>query len=85
LLEILLELCTAGLCFWIVRSQVHKHADAAHSLGLLRGCHKGHYGRTANQTDEFSPPHVRPQGQLKVILAVQPRLVKGRPDVRFGS
>src|SRR5262245_25757334 len=34
---------------------------------------------------ELSPPHCNPRGLGQIILAVQTRDVKGRPNVRFGS
>ena len=48
----------AGLCFRIIRGQVHEHADAPHPLGLLRvRRERPRRRRAADQRDELAPSH----------------------------
>jgi hypothetical protein len=47
------------LSFWIVRGEVHKHADAPHSLNLLCARRDLPRSRSAGKRDyEFPPPNV---------------------------
>ena len=61
LLQPLQERSDAGLRFGIVRGQVREHADAPHSLGLLRPRReRPRRRRTAEQRDELATFHVAP-------------------------
>jgi hypothetical protein len=48
----------AGLAFRIVSRGSRQHADAPHSLALLRTGHRRPRRRTAEQRDEVAPLHV---------------------------
>jgi hypothetical protein len=64
LLHSLQERRDASLSFPIVRRQVCQHADAPHSLGLLRACGERPRGRpAAEKANELTSPHIRTQGQ----------------------
>src|SRR6516165_8613384 len=48
----------AGLCFRIIRSEWHEHADAPHPLDLLRARReRPRHRRTAEKRDELAPVH----------------------------
>jgi hypothetical protein len=47
----------AGLPLGIVFVARHEHADAAHSLALLRASRKGPSRRAAEEGDEIAPVH----------------------------
>src|SRR5262245_8102630 len=47
----------ASLSFRIVRGQMHEHADAPHSLALLRARRHWQRSRTAEQRDELASFH----------------------------
>src|SRR5262249_39377134 len=49
----------ARLSFRIILRIVHQHCDPAHPVRLLRACRNGPGGRTAEKSDELSPPHSR--------------------------
>src|SRR5215468_6963292 len=51
-----MECCDTALSFGIVHSYVHKHADAAHPLALLRPRCQRPSRRSAEQRDELAPP-----------------------------
>jgi hypothetical protein len=57
-LKCLQECSSANLCFGIVFGQVHKHADAPHTLRLLRTRRDRPYHRTAEKRDELASLHV---------------------------
>jgi hypothetical protein len=53
----------AGLSFRIVRGQMHEHADAPHTLGLLRGRRKRpRRRRAADQCNDLAASHGTPPG-----------------------
>src|SRR5262245_62055390 len=52
-----MECWDAGLSFRIVRSYVHKHADASHPLALLRPCRERPRRRAPEQRDELAAFH----------------------------
>ena len=58
LLQCVLECRAAGLCFRMVRGQVHEHADAAHALGLRPRSKRPSGRHAAEQRDEVAPSHV---------------------------
>src|SRR5262245_42635216 len=57
LMQDLLERGEAGLTIWIVRGRVHEHADAPHSLALLRACPERPRGCAAEECDELAAFH----------------------------
>src|SRR5262249_34135247 len=40
-----------------IRAEVHQHANAAHSVGLLRACRERPSRRATNKCDELAPVH----------------------------
>jgi hypothetical protein len=54
----------AGSLLWIVLSKDNERADAPHPLRLLsaRG-ERPHHHRSADKTEKFPPPHIRPSAQ----------------------
>src|ERR1700742_5195025 len=66
--ELLKECADAGLILLIVRSCGQKHADAAHSIGLLRIGGNGHCRRAAEKRKEFAPPHPLPRSRQSFLL-----------------
>src|SRR5262249_1186671 len=56
-LQTLVERRKSILAFWIVRSPVHEHADAAHALALLPPRRERPRRRAAEQRDELAPLH----------------------------
>ena len=51
----------AGSLLRIVLSEGNEHADAPHALRLLRARReRPRHRRTADKTEKFPPPHVRP-------------------------
>jgi hypothetical protein len=62
-LQALCERRDARLTFRLIRAEVHQHANAAHSVGLLRPrCERPDNYGTNNSFDETTPSHCRPQG-----------------------
>ena len=58
LLQPLHEGRDAGLRFRLIGRRVHQHANATHSLGLLRARRERPSGcRAADERDELAPPH----------------------------
>src|SRR5262249_26331597 len=60
-LQRLLERGDAGLCFRIVRGERHEHADAPHTLELLRTRYERPSSCHAADSAEIAPPHVPPR------------------------
>ena len=61
----------AGLTFRIVRGCEVQHADAPHTLALLRARRERPRRRAAEKRDELAPPHVRSQAQETALYRLK--------------
>src|SRR5260370_11509694 len=56
-LQSLRKRCEAGLCFRVIRSEWHEHADAPHAVSLLRAGGEWVRRCATESSDEIAAPH----------------------------